>query len=116
MTGTRHNTRPVQKRKPREESDKLEVDRFGALHVNGSMRYVVGGYTPAAGDITNGPCDGLLLSADATVTFRPAEGDAEVSLFFAGGMWHPQACIKVTAVSGGAAIALGWYRNPTTGT
>ena len=85
---------------------------WGVPMVGSSIRHVpAASYTPAGTDIPYGPCDAILLSADATVTLQAADSDAAYAIPLKAGNWIPISCIKITAVSAGA-VTLGWYRRP----
>lgn len=89
----------------------LEADESGALFVTSSPRYFRA-ITPSADtDIPNGPCDGILLSAAATVTVIGAEDTTAVALPLTAGAFHALCIKRITAVSAGTVIG-GWFRNP----
>ncbi len=87
------------------------MDQAGNLFVTSNIRYAVA-VTPSGSALTNGPCDAVLLSADANVTFELAEQGTSLTVFLRSGFWHAMAMSKVTVVSTGTLYA-GWIRNPT---
>ncbi len=88
-----------------------EVDASGNTLVAASLRYVRA-ITPGASDLTDGPCDALLLSVDAAVTVQADEDTAALALPLKAGVWHPLAARKVTAVTNNATVYGGWLRRP----
>jgi hypothetical protein len=92
-----------------ENTGYLEVDSDGSLFVKAPVRRHLA-YTPDPGDIADGPCDAIMVDVDSDVTVEGAEDSAPVVIFLAARQWYPCQLKKVTAVTGGAQVVLGWCR------